>query len=790
MGSAASSRKMSPEVRSTLRHVTQDAASNNIIGRPLDASDLTTMEEALEEVKKLRKFANDTLGKLGGRASLFDPASLTYKGSLVKEIKANPGTVGKDIVNGSPVPEGKTLTSGSEKSTINHSVHGREAVCAVNTLASLNDYIKKLVVKNEKTRELLMSSIKQNVLFSNCSQEELDDMVDAFECVEVQSGMTVIQQGDEGDHFYVIEKGSLDVWVKAEGERQSQLIDGASLVAGSSFGELALMYSKPRAATVVATEDTSLWCLGREDYHLIITYFKMYRMEQNIRFVGNVTVEGSILRDVLTPQELDHVAMSLERDSYKAGDIITRQGLGGDVMFILFSGAIDIFREQKSRKPSITMASPPPEGSNKEGLGLGKYVKTLKVGQYFGEKALLDEDVRDFSTVATADSVVLTLDRNNISDMIGSIQEIIAGKHQLDEADGSSAYANLGEKHCLNMVRDDVTLITVLGAGAFGKVILCKNKHNDKTYALKCQSKSMIIQNGLKSHVLNELHIMVQFDHPFIAMLHTVFQDNKYLYFVLELLQGGELFTHTRKFFKLEEAWAKFYSASVVLAYTQIHAHKVAYRDLKPENLVMDFKGYAKIVDFGLAKVIESGKTWTICGTPDYLAPEIITTEGHDIAVDYWSLGIFIYELSAGQPPFQASDPMETYEKILSNNLICPSHFSRGLQDIVKKLLQVHQMKRLGNTKGGIHSIMTHKWFSGFDWEGIFHQRFNENAIPIKPSIDNPEDASAFEPWDPTMDMDSVPDCLWSPELPDMFKKHTMREMAKKENEQRMSEGA
>ena len=130
-----------------------------------------------------------------------------------------------------------------------------------------------------------------------------------------------------------------------------------------------------------------------------------------------------------------------------------------------------------------------------------------------------------------------------------------------------------------------------------------------------------------------------------------------------------------------------------MLAYTQIHAHKVAYRDLKPENLVLDSQGYAKLVDFGLAKVVEKGKTWTICGTPDYLAPEIVTTEGHDCSVDYWALGVFIYELCAGVAPFQASDPMETYEKILVGSFSTSSHFSKGLIDILKKLLHVNQIQ-------------------------------------------------------------------------------------------------
>ena len=158
----------------------------------------------------------------------------------------------------------------------------------------------------------------------------------------------------------------------------------------------------------------------------------------------------------------------------------------------------------------------------------------------------------------------------------------------------------------------------------------------------------------------------------------------------------------------------------------------------------MDSRGYLKIVDFGLAKKIDSGKTWTLCGTPDYLAPEVILNEGHDWAVDYWALGVLIYEMTAGSPPFYADDPMEVYEKILSGNVHIPSHFSRGLGDLVKRLLRTYQNKRLGRTKGGTAGVMKHKWFSGFDWDALLNKTMD---VPISPKVKDPLDASNFEDY-------------------------------------------
>ena len=285
---------------------------------------------------------------------------------------------------------------------------------------------------------------------------------------------------------------------------------------------------------------------------------------------------------------------------------------------------------------------------------------------------------------------------------------------------------------------------------------------NTKTYALKSLSKSSVVENGLQDHVLNEKKIMEELSHPFILTFHCAMQDDKTIYFLLEVLLGGELFKFLRAETHFPESWSRFYSASVLLAFCQIHARKIAYRDLKPENLVMDENGYLKIVDFGLAKKVESGKTWTLCGTPDYLAPEVILNEGHDWAVDYWALGILIYEMTAGAPPFYADDPMEVYEKILSGHVSFPSHFSRGISDLIKKLLKTYQSKRLGRTKGGTAAVMKHKWFSGFDWDALLNRRL---SAPIIPNLKDAEDTSNFDNYPEDEEDNQKPFPEWNPDL-------------------------
>jgi len=185
--------------------------------------------------------------------------------------------------------------------------------------------------------------------------------------------------------------------------------------------------------------------------------------------------------------------------------------------------------------------------------------------------------------------------------------------------------------------------------------------------------------------------------------------------------------------------------AQIAIGLGHLHENQIIYRDLKPENMVLDAKGFVKIVDLGLAKQVQNGKTWTMCGTPDYLAPEIILNEGHDIAVDYWALGVLIYEMVTGWPPFYADEPMKTYEKIVACAVSFPVYITRQLSDLVSKLLSTQPGKRLGNLKGGISDIQKHKWFSSFDWNGLDALTI---PAPYVPAVKDATDVSNFDNYD------------------------------------------
>ncbi|XP_061554325.1 cGMP-dependent protein kinase 1-like isoform X5 [Phycodurus eques] len=229
------------------------------------------------------------------------------------------------------------------------------------------------------------------------------------------------------------------------------------------------------------------------------------------------------------------------------------------------------------------------------------------------------------------------------------------------------------------------------------------------------------------------------------AKLYRTFRDAKYLYMLLEVCLGGELWTLLRDRGSFDDGTTRFYTACVIEALAELHSKGIIYRDLKPENIILDHRGYAKMVDFGFAKKVGLGKkTWTFCGTPEYVAPEIILNKGHDSSADCWSLGILVFELLSGSPPFSGSDPMKTYNIILRgiDMVEFPKKITKSAANLIKRLCRDNPSERLGNQKNGVKDIQKHKWFEGFNWDGL---RQGTMDSPFTPRVDGPLDNSNFD---------------------------------------------
>jgi len=245
------------------------------------------------------------------------------------------------------------------------------------------------------------------------------------------------------------------------------------------------------------------------------------------------------------------------------------------------------------------------------------------------------------------------------------------------------------------------------------------------------------------AHIIAEKNILLDITHPFIVNMVCSFQDEKRVYIVLEFVIGGEMFTHLRSAGRFPNDVAKFYHAELVLAFEYLHGFDIIYRDLKPENLLLDSKGHVKITDFGFAKKVPE-RTFTLCGTPEYLAPEVIQSKGHGKAVDWWTMGILLYEFIAGYPPFFDESPFKIYEKILEGKLKFPNWFDSRARDLIKGLLMTDHTKRLGTLKNGVSDIKNHPYYHGANWDKLYNRQY---PAPIPVKAKNPGDTSNFEKY-------------------------------------------
>jgi len=247
----------------------------------------------------------------------------------------------------------------------------------------------------------------------------------------------------------------------------------------------------------------------------------------------------------------------------------------------------------------------------------------------------------------------------------------------------------------------------------------------------------------MQNNVINEKHILASVDSPFIIKLYNTSQTAQWLYFYLEPALGGELYVvYHRKCLHGSAPHARYYSASVVLAFEHLHVRHVVYRDLKPENLLLTAEGYLKLTDMGLAK-FALGKTYTTCGTPEYFAPEVIRSTGQTRAVDWWTLGILIYEFMVGSAPFRAENDMAMYGKVLKgiNYVQFPAKCDGASEEIIKAILKAEPSERLPMRAGGVNNLKQHRWYQDFDWEGLVSRALTP---PYLPAVRNHTDLRNF----------------------------------------------
>lgn len=550
-----------------------------------------------------------------------------------------------------------------------------------------------------------------NSLFQN---KKIQELVDCMYPEDVKPNQIIIEQGADGSHLFVAVTGSYDV------------IQNEQIVATFSdvrvFGELALLYNAKRLATIKSKSFGKVWILDRVVFKHLMVKTEIEQHEEMVFFLQQVKKLNSVPQEVI-----EAVANLLKLEFFSTGTQIIEEGdTNPNKFYIIRAGSVTVNKKD--------------EGN----------IDKLYKGSFFGELALLREKERKATIIADAPGVeCLTLTRSEFIAHFGNIPDCFSINIQ------PQPYKPMEEiiEHT-DLLLEDFKVITTLGIGGFGRVELIQHQIKPElVFALKSMKKYVIAKEKQQEHVFNEKNIQIACKSNFIVRLYRTYKDKKYLYFLLEPCLGGDLWIllHKQKPRRFEEVYAQFYVACVLEAFDYLHERRIVYRDLKPENLLIDPKGYIKLTDFGFAKKLNVmkklvKKTYTFAGTPEYVPPEIILNQGHDKAVDYWALGVFIFELITGSTPFKTEDlsHMLTYRLILKgiDKIKFPKYLSPEVEKLVKELCRATPTERLGCLNSGLMGVKNHEWFKNFPFDSLSKCTLQ---APYKPNLCNNVDVHYFE---------------------------------------------
>ncbi|KAK9501306.1 hypothetical protein O3M35_012044 [Rhynocoris fuscipes] len=303
-------------------------------------------------------------------------------------------------------------------------------------------------------------------------------------------------------------------------------------------------------------------------------------------------------------------------------------------------------------------------------------------------------------------------------------------------------------------MNDDFEVIRILNSGTFGYVSIVRRISTNVYYCRKSLSKRDLIQTNKVNDARKEKKLLGSLRFAFTIHLKHFYHDSCCLHFILPLLVGGDLFGYLKTHGRLHERLTKFIAAQILLALEYLHIIGLIHRDLKLESILIDHEGYVKITNFGMCKLINHNRTYTICGTAEYMAPEVIANKGYGLAADWWSFGILIYELCNGLTPFFADETIQIFNLIAHCDYAIPVHFSSTLSDLITKLLQPDLTKRFGNLQKGVEDIKNHFWFRDMPWLSII----NKDIIsPMIPFIADKSDMQFFAPTpEPSFVVDNI----------------------------------
>eukprot|EP00746_Dinoflagellata_sp_MGD_P152325 gnl/MRDRNA2_/MRDRNA2_83579_c0_seq4.p1 gnl/MRDRNA2_/MRDRNA2_83579_c0~~gnl/MRDRNA2_/MRDRNA2_83579_c0_seq4.p1 ORF type:complete len:965 (-),score=184.82 gnl/MRDRNA2_/MRDRNA2_83579_c0_seq4:24-2918(-) len=559
----------------------------------------------------------------------------------------------------------------------------RQVTCLAlgkHALQDLDEPIK-VVLRRAGLRGVLANT---TTFFGDLTNMQQRKLVANFKDVVLQKDDIVLKQG-EGAKLVVVVEGS----VASDDEASPHFIPGMCI------GEEQMLKKGQIDKTYRARGPTRIFYMTNEMVMITLNADLEDVMRQNN--IAKVLNSMVLFRN-LSLDLLDSVMKRLEQQTFHDGQVIVREGDAAQNFYLVQSGTINVYKNSD-------------EPSAKNGC---KHIRTLSKWDYFGERGLLQDENRTATCTANGECICLVLSADVFSCVLGSFKDEIVHRINLQDTD---------------VMLEDLYATHVVGEGSFGTVKKVhprkrdeSGKNDARVYALKALLKNHVVEQHNQKALENERAINAQCYHPCIMQFIKTMQDAESVYFLTEFLGGGDLFFAIREIGMLTKKQSQFFISSITLALEYLHERDIIYRDLKPENVILDFNGYAKLVDFGCCK--QAKRTYTLLGTPQYMSPEVIKGKGYGCNTDWWSLGVMMYEFVVGPLPFTGSggedDQLEIFRQILQAPLTFPSYVKdEAAIAVMSGLMERIPELRMCATSKGIQELQEHAYFSGFDWDGI-----------------------------------------------------------------------
>jgi len=568
-----------------------------------------------------------------------------------------------------------------------------------------SDFVMEVVPKSAEQLERIKTAVKANFLFQHLNEKQAKQVYDVMKRVTVKKGDVVIRQGDQGDWFYVVDEGEYAVTLNQGGKDVNILTYTTEGGANPCFGELALMYSKPRAATVTATRDGVLWAMDRRSFRSILMKSSAVSLTRTLRSV-------EVLKS-LSVGQLQRLQDLLSEVTYKEGEMVIKQGEIGENLYIVAEGRVRITKR---------------EGKDE------KMLMELGAGSYFGERALLNSEPRAASVTAIDhQSKMLYISKDAFEEVLGPLQEIIDADRQQREDNAMRKQIAQEQEGLNNVTAESFSLEAVTVTADPIQYVLAKLKGRE--YTIKAVSKQKVVAMGMQQRVRDEKELAstIFLQNRFVPLALQTLQDANYLYTVFKTRVCVDLSTLLGET-AFDEKTAQFYTASVALALGHLQSDPtsrtcILYRNLTPEAIVLDSNGYVQLTDMRYAAKAEP-QPIDFCGYAHYLSPEQVSGQGHGLAADWWALGTLTYEMiTGGANPWLTGDPAKDsevgiYQRISTHQpstLKFPDGVdpSSDLKEILNDLMHPNSSRRLGFRGTGPKEIRQAKWLQDYNWEKL-----------------------------------------------------------------------